>query len=143
MDREQTGFKKGTTLIETVVAVSVLMLFISGLCGLALYGKQLSDRAGEQYRAINIAKNRLERTRNSEFDVVSGFAESNARVNETGTPDSDGRYRRTTTVSTVNSNLVEVAVQVDVLNRRTLQFDGGNVNLRTYIARYMEVEEDE
>jgi len=145
MKTDRTALNKGTTLIETVVAVSILMLFISGICGLALYAKQVSDRAGDQYRAVNIAKNRIERARNSDFALITGFAESNTRVNGNGSPDSDGFYRRTTVVtedpfSAGNSNLVQVAVQVNTLNRKSLDFTGGTVSLQTYIARYMEPE---
>lgn len=145
MKTNPTALNKGTTLIETVVAVSILMLFISGICGLALYAKQLSDQAGDQYRAVNIAKNRIERARNSDFALITGFTESNTRVNGNGSPDSEGLYRRTTTVtedpfSAGNSNLVQVAVQVNILDRKDLDFTGGTVSLQTYIARYMEPE---
>ena len=86
-------------------------------------------------------KNRLELARTVDFGQLERFAESNVVVNASGESDTEGHYRRTTDISNFSSNLVEIAIKVDLRNRRTLEFTPANEQLTSYIANYLESQE--
>ena len=132
--RQEPGF----TLVETVVSIFILGFCVTGVCALAMSVKTTGDRARQHYTAVNIGKNRTERVRNFQFSDLSTLNESKVRVDPSGTPDTSGDYRRSTTVSLVNTNLKEVVVDVEILNRSKWQFDGDTVTIRTYIANFRE-----
>jgi len=127
----------GMTVVETVVALTIFAIFTTGACKLLLSHRQVSDMARAHYTAINIAKNRLELVRTYDFDQVNNFVEDKVVVDTSGIPSADGNYRRTTQVSNISSNLLELTVTVGIRNRRTLQFNPANQELSTYFANYL------
>jgi prepilin-type N-terminal cleavage/methylation domain-containing protein len=135
---DQSGKSAGFTLIECLVAMFILGMCMAGTCAVAVSVKTTGDRARQQYVATNIARNRAERLRNFDFAQIDSFGESNVRVNASGSPDTVGEYRRTTSVSLVSTDLKEVAVNVDILDRKTWAFAGHKVSIRTYLARFQE-----
>jgi type II secretory pathway pseudopilin PulG len=126
------------TVVETIVALSVFAVFTTGACKLLLSHRKISDMARAHYTAINIAKNRLELVRTFDFDQVGNFLEDKVVVDASGVPDTYGNYRRSTDVSNVSSNLLELTVTVDIRNRQTLKFNPSNEQLSTYFAEYLE-----
>jgi type II secretory pathway pseudopilin PulG len=130
--------RAGMTVIETVVALVIFALFTTGACKLLMSHRRVTDMARDHYTAINIAKNRLELVRTFHFGQVDKFLEDDVIVDASGVPDMLGNYRRTTAVSNVSSNLLELTVTVDIRNRRTLAFNPANQQLSTYFARYLE-----
>ncbi len=126
--------RAGMTLIEVTVALTVLAICITGLCALVLTVKQVNDSAREHYTAINLAKNRTERAKLFEFSAVPDFEESGTVIDKNGAPNSQGHYRRVTTVTLVASNLYEIVVDVQIKNRETLAFGPESEEVRTYIA---------
>ena len=94
--------------------------------------------ARAHYTAINIAKNRLELVRTFDFDQVGNFIEDKVVVDASGMPNTVGNYRRTTQISAVSDNLLELTVTVDLRNRQTLAFTPAKEVLNTYFARYLE-----
>ncbi len=131
--RKRTGF----TLTETMVSLLVLGVFITGTAKILMAHQQLSDTAREHYSAINIAKNRIELVRTFEFGQVNDFLETDTTVDHSGAPDIEGRFRRSTTRALVSSNLIEMAVTVEIRDRITLEFDGESEKLTTYFAEYL------
>ena len=127
----------GVTFVETIVALSLFAVFTTGACKLLLSHRKVSDMAREHYTAINIAKNRMELVRTFDFGQVDDFTEDNVMVDSSGTPDTEGYFRRTTEVSNVSSNLVEITITVDIRNRKTLVFNPANEVLSTYFAEYL------
>ena len=136
--REQGRKRTGMTLVETVVAVAVLAIFSTGACKLLLSHRRISDMARAHYTAINIAKNRLELVRTFDFDQVANFIEDKVVVDASGVPSTVGNYRRTTQISAVSDNLLELTVTVDLRNRQTLAFTPAKEVLNTYFAKYLE-----
>ncbi len=130
--------RAGMTLVETVVAVAVLAIFSTGACKLLLSHRKISDMTRAHYTAINIAKNRMELVRTFNFDQVDNFIEDKVVVDASGVPNTAGNYRRTTQISTVSSNLLELTVTVDLRNRKTLAFTPAKEVLNTYFAQYLE-----
>ena len=94
--------------------------------------------ARAHYTAVNIAKNRLELVRTFDFDQVTDFIEDKVIVDSSGVPSETGNYRRTTGVSNVSSNLVELTVTVDIRNRQTLEFTPSKEQLSTFFANYLD-----
>jgi len=95
-----------------IIAVSILSLTI--------VSSSLSRRASYEYIAANIAKSRIEDARG--LIKTSGFAaltndkygETDTKLDQSGIPDENGDFRRTTTVTTnYNSNVRLTSVSVD------------------------------
>jgi hypothetical protein len=126
------------TVVETIVALTIFAVFTTGACKLLMSHRRVSDMARAHYTAINIAKNRLELVRTFDFDQVDDFTEDKVVVDESGNPAADGNYRRSTLVSNISSNLLELTVTVGIRNRRTLEFNPANQSLSTYFADYLE-----
>ena len=57
--------KRGLTLLEVIIALSIFMVGSMGICSLIVQSKRLSDSARDHYVAVNLAKNRMERARNN------------------------------------------------------------------------------
>ena len=131
----------GTTLVESLVALVLVSAFIGGMYLLIVTAQQASDRARDRYTAVNIAKNRLERARTFDYDDLDAFRESNTVVDEAGFASTAGRYRRTTAVSLVATNLKEMVISVAIRSRITLQFGGQPEVLRSYFAHFIPVPE--
>ena len=135
---KRNGSRTGITLVETIVALTILAVFTTGVCKLLLSHRMASDMARAHYTAINIAKNRLELVRTFDFDQVGNFIEDQVVVDASGIPSSAGNYRRTTQINSISDNLLELTVTVDLRNRKTLEFTPAKEVLNTYFARYLE-----
>lgn len=107
---------------------------IAGICTLVLSLQKAGDLARDHYSAINLAKNRVERAQTFDFDRLPSFAEAETVIDENGSPDSGARFRRTTTVTFAQSNLVEFVVTVAIRSRDTGAFDDRQEALRTYVS---------
>jgi hypothetical protein len=125
----------GTTLVESVVSLAVLAVCIGGACQLGLTAKSLGDDARAHYLAINMAKNRIERAKALEYDVVDQFVEDRIRITTSGVPDTKGSFRRSTRVTALGPNLRQVTVTVEILDRITLQFGGAKEEIVSCLAR--------
>jgi len=130
--------RAGTTIVETIVALTIFAGFSTGACKLLMSHRKIADMARAHYTAINIAKNRLELVRTFDYGQVDDFLENNVVVDASGVPDAVGNYRRSTTVSNVSSNLLELTVTVDLRNRQTLAFTPAKEQVSTYFAEYLE-----
>ena len=133
--------ESGMTILEVVIALSIFMVASAGICALIVQSKHLSDSSRDHYVAVNLAKNRMERARNMQCSLLPLLTESNQYVDVSGglvAPD-QATYRRSTRVSNVGSNLVEVIVSVDIRDRGTWLFVAGNKEeVRTYYTEYQE-----
>ena len=130
------GWRGGFTLVETIMAIMIFAICISGICKLVLITRESSDRARSHYSAVNIGKNRLELARVFPFAQLDQFAENQVVVDGGGSPSASGEFRRTTAVSNVTATLKEMAVTVEIRNRVTLRFEGVSEAVRTYITDF-------
>lgn len=111
----KTAKKRGFTLLEVIVAISVFGVAISSLLAVYTQAAKVSKRSDYAYTAYNLAKNHIERLRASAFSSLSLAAETDTRINRDGEPDEAGEYLRSTSVSTSysgNANLTRVDVNV-------------------------------
>jgi Tfp pilus assembly protein PilV len=127
------------TIIETVVSLLIFAICAGGMGALIVQAKQLKDRARDHYIAVNIAKNRMERSKAYMPDQLYMFTENNLVVNSSGDPDSSGNFRRSTAVTTIQSNLVQLVVRIDIRDRISRTFGAEQESLQTYCARYLDV----
>lgn len=128
---------RGLTLVESIVGICIFGIAIAGMCALVVSARELSDRARLHYTAINIAKNRLEKARTLNFSMLDLFQENGVVVDYNGNPDPNGAFKRSTVISNVATNLVEIIITVDIRNRVTLGFAGENETLRSYLTEYV------
>lgn len=128
----------GMTLVEALVAIAVFAVFMTGASKILMSHRKVTDMARSHYVAINIAKNRMELVRTFGFDHVHEFLEDKVLVNANGLPSTEGDYRRTTQISNISVNLVELFITIDIRNRKSLEFSGEQELLTTYIANYLE-----
>ena len=129
--------RSGTTLVEALMAIAIFAVFVTGTCKLLVSHRQLLDLSRDRYTAANIAKNRMELVRTFDFDQIPKLNESTLRVDDSGIPDNAGHFRRTTTVTSVSSNLCELVVTVEIQNRKTLAFSGVDETVTTYVAKHL------
>ena len=137
-DAKKSRKRAGVTIVETIVALTIFAGFSTGACKLLLSHRKIADMARAHYTAINIAKNRMELVRTFDFGQVDNFLENNVVVNASGIPDTVGNYRRSTTVTNISANLLELTVNVDLRNRQTLAFTPAKEQVSTYFAKYLE-----
>lgn len=124
----------GIVMVEALISLVLFAIFITGGCKLLLAHRQITDMARAHYAAANIAKNHLELIRSFDYSQRGNFSETDVLVNEIGIPDSNGRYRRNTEYTSVSSNIVEIMVTVDIMDRKQLAFTGRSESLKSYYA---------
>ena len=93
--------------------------------------------ARDHYTAANIAKNRMELIRTFDFDQIPQLAETAVRVNDSGVAATDGHFRRLTTINVLNTNLYELAITVQIQDRKTLAFSESEETINTYISMHL------
>lgn len=137
INRKSGKSRAGIALVEALVSLSLLAVFLTGAMKLLISHNELSDTARAHYTAINIAKNRMELIRTFDFGQVDSFLEDKVNIDASGLPSTLGDFRRSTQVSNVSSNLLELSVIVEIRDRKTLAFSGSQEKLNTYFAEYL------
>ncbi len=106
--------KAGMTLVEVLIASMIIVIFCSGFF-LALVSSLKSQWvASNYYKAMNLAKNRIQHARTVDFYTLPLMEESNVRVDEEGNLSITGNYIRNTIVNTnvIPDLLYEITVQI-------------------------------
>ncbi len=105
----------GYTLMEVVVAMAILGITLAGVYRVMTVSMQTRQVALNHYVATVMANNQIERAKNLAFGNLSLLVEDARAVDELGTTDANGRYRRTTIIEPNwggESNLTRIAVTV-------------------------------
>lgn len=121
-----TKQRSGHTLVETLVAISLLAMGIAGSSKVVVMTRELSSMATDETVCLQLANNRLECIHNVDFSDVMMWSKSNLVVNSKGLPSPTGRYQISTFVNypdVTATNYAEVKVNISIRNRETLQFD--------------------
>lgn len=114
----------GFTLIEVLLASSLLIIVLSGIAGAIFYGTESSMISVKRTQATHIAEQGLEAVRNikdSNYQAFSALADGNYGLQQSGgqwqlvpnSPDVQNNYTRTVTLSTVNPTTKEVNINVN------------------------------
>lgn len=129
--------RAGVTIIEAMMALAIFAVFTTGTCKLLTANRKILDMARDHYIAANLAKDRMELTRTFAFDQIPELAENQLRIDDSGIPSTTGHFRRTTDITTINSNLYQLAITVDIQNRKTLQFAPAQQTISTYVSKHL------
>ncbi len=120
--RERSGF----TLVEAVIAFAVCALILAGAYPLLTSTTRKLYQARDHYAATTICLAQIERARDIPYEQLGSALgrDNQVRVNEMGANDSQGRFRRTTSVRVdyPDSGLTSVSVTTDIMNRKTGAF---------------------
>ncbi|NNJ71466.1 MAG: hypothetical protein HKP10_09310 [Kiritimatiellales bacterium] len=127
----------GATFVEALIALAIFAVFTTGSFKVLVARRNIMDMSRDRYIASNIAKNRLELVRTFDFDQIPQLAESPVRIDNSGIPAAEGKFLRETDITTLNTNLLQLAISVKILNRRNLTFDGPEEVLNTYVSKHL------
>jgi len=132
---------RGFSLVEIVIAGALLVLLITGLAGMMVYGIEGSTLAGSNNRGLFLAQEGLEAVRNiSEnnfsniIDGVYGLATTSNQWALGGASDTVGIYNRKIEISTVDNNTKKV---VSTVAWRKNARREGLVSLTTYFTNWV------
>ena len=114
----------GFTLIEVLLASSLLIIVISGIVGAIFYGTESSIISAKRTQATHIAEQGLEAVKNikdSDYQAFNSLADGAYGLQQNSgqwqlvpnTPDVQNNFTRTVTLSTVNATTKEVSINVN------------------------------
>ena len=143
MKKEWSVTNKGFSLIEVILTSSIFALIITALVGAFLYGQESTVLSGQRARAVILAEEGLEATRNirdeSFLNLANGSHGLVISSNEwafSGSSDTNDIFTREIQVSEVNSNTKQVISKV--FWQQNLQ-RAGLVFLTTYLTNWQDI----
>ena len=108
--------KKGATLVEVLFSALILTIVLVGVLFIFTQTYDMSKRIDYEYNATNLAKDRIERAKtimeSSGFDFLPELDETDTIIDASGGSDADGEFKRSTTVTVVDSNRTKFEVEV-------------------------------
>lgn len=126
------------TLVEVVVALALLGIGLAGAYYAITAAMQARRFAHDHYTAALIANNQIERAKNLPFVQLILLNENGVRVDEIGQSSAEGRFYRTTAITTPwngNSNVAQVQVSVRVPHPRSQASGSGTSTVATLLRR--------
>lgn len=133
--------RSGFSLTESVIALVIVALVLAGSYPLMTSTTRKLYQARDHYVATTICLAQIERARDMPYDQLHSALsnDSQVRVNETGSTDPTGRFRRTTTVmvNSPDSGLTLVTVTTEMMNRRTGLFSGEIESMSYIFTSYL------
>ena len=106
---------QGFTLVEVMVASIIFVIFCVFFLNSMIASMHSHQLACDYYKAMTIARNRIQRAKIFDYSTLPLLSESNRTVNGHGHISSTGMYQRTTIVAIYTNgtpNLTKVTVQV-------------------------------
>lgn len=131
---------KGFSVVEVLLAVSVMALIITGFTGAIIYGQESTVVAASQARATFIAEEGLEAVRNirdSGFanltDGTFGLSTSSSQWSFNDSADVTDNFTRDINITSVDANRKQV---VSTVTWQQTPSRTGNVALTTYLTHW-------
>lgn len=109
--------RRGFTLVSMIVAIILLAVGLSSLASANASTIKLQTLAQNRTNAIAIGRAYLEQVRTRDPWLVE--TEAAVRLGAEGTPEANGPYVRTMTVTETRQNLVKIDVKVDYPRAQT------------------------
>ena len=106
---------QGFTLVEVMVASIIFVIFCIFFLNAMIVSMHSHQLACDYYKAMTIARNRIQRATEFEYDSILLMSENQIPVDGKGNITPAGIYRRTTLVSVYTNgtpNLLQIIVQV-------------------------------
>ena len=141
--KEQLRIKTqaGFSLVEVILATAVFGLLVTALVGAYLYGQEATALAGSRARAVMLAEEGLEATRNIRdagfsnlTDGTYGLSTSGNQWGFSGSSDTNDIFTRQVTISAIDSKRKQIACTVTWQQnpQRT-----GSVSAATYLTNWI------
>ncbi len=138
-----TKFHNGFSVAEVLIAAAVLTVFIASTATALLdFGRNIRT-SGNKQRAVLLAEEALEASRNIRdaafsnlADGTYGLATVSNQWNFTGSSDTNGIFTRQTAVSTINANQKQITSTVSWQDRAVMQ---RSVTLSTYLTNWQAI----
>ena len=115
---------QGFTLVEVMVASIIFVIFCIFFLNAMIVSMHSHQLACDYYKAMTIARNRIQRATIFDYSTLPFLGEANTPVDGKGNITSTGMYQRTTMVSAYTNigttNLMKVTVQVYYPTRSSL-----------------------
>ncbi|MFH1546938.1 MAG: prepilin-type N-terminal cleavage/methylation domain-containing protein [bacterium] len=136
-------YNQGFSLIEVILATAIFVMIVSALAGALVYGIQLAFQSGTSSQAAYIAQEGIEIFRNYRdldysnlVDGSFGIDISNNEYQIVSGSDTDGKYIRTITVTTLDQDTKQIVSEVtwDQGTRGS-----GSVKLFSYLTNWMTI----
>jgi prepilin-type N-terminal cleavage/methylation domain-containing protein len=128
--------RSGFTLMEVMVASIILLIASLGFSLGLISALKTQYMAGDHYRSMTIARNRIQRARSLNYDSLPLLSESDIRVDDFGNQSSTGYYYRSTIIANYATNCVELIVSVN-FTKPDGSLSESPVSIQTLIARGM------
>ena len=115
---------KGMTIVEIIISVILIAIVVVALFAALTQSAVFSKRIDLIYTASYIAQSRIDALKKLDFDQVDLSEETDVRVDEMGNIDANGKYMRSTEITTDfdgNSYLKKVKISV---RRMKVNIDG-------------------
>lgn len=132
--------QEGFSLVEVLLSSAIFVLLVTALIGAYLYGQEATMTAGNRGRAVMLAEEGMEATRNIRdaafanlIDGTFGLTTASNQWSLSGASDNSDIFTRAVTVSTVDSNRKIVAS--DVTWQQNIQRLGAS-SLITYLTNW-------
>lgn len=101
--------KSGFTLVEMMVAGAIFLLFCTGFFSAYISAMRAQRMATNHYRALCLARNRIQHARATEYSSLDLLAETNAAVDAYGNADPAGNFQRATIIEPSTNTTADIS----------------------------------
>jgi type II secretory pathway pseudopilin PulG len=129
--------RDGFTLAEFMVASVIFMIVSLAFTYGMISAMKAQVMATDYYRSTSVARNRIQHAKCVEFSSLGLLVENRTQVDNLGNQNSTGTLFRTTTVTNITTNQVDVTVDVYYIVTDTGRTSNVPVTIRTKIANGM------
>lgn len=104
--KNMSGRKEGSTFVETLIAMTILMYVISGVLTMTTIQMKTNFNQINHTRAVKLAEEALERKMREDFDSLADEAHSFETIADFS------QYSRTVSITTIDPDIKEIVVNV-------------------------------
>lgn len=135
------NMNRGFSTIEALLSSAILILIVTAFMGAFIYGSESTALAGQRARAIFLAEEGLEASRNIRDDNFSNLVDGTKGLVISGnqwifygsSDTTDGFYTRQITISTIDSKRKQIISTVNWQQNSQRQ---GSVQLTSYLTNW-------
>jgi prepilin-type N-terminal cleavage/methylation domain-containing protein len=136
----QRSARGGFTFTEVAIAIVLLGMAMAGVYRMITVGMNTRKYVHSHYVATVIANNRIERAKNLVFGELPLLTEQGVTIDELGAPDTEGVFRRFTTITTNwdgDPRVSRITVMVQFPNPLDRNGQPGSNEVSTLITEFL------
>jgi hypothetical protein len=111
-DRRRTSGAGGFTVVEVMVASSLLVVGVTALFLAVISSIRVQYTSNNMFHATCLARNRIQRALALPFETLPVLEEDSVSVDQNGGALADGEYSRTTRIEKLSDNSYRITVEV-------------------------------